>query len=215
MKKYYPRVRYYSRRVYFPRLVTRYPRCEDVKLTSKAIQSATRKNGCVDLNKIRSIRDVLIAEKKNTAAKARAKIAVRRKALTVFEEEYKTFFNEEFKVTTTTKFASHYNKKGALVKKYMATDYKRMSVLYDFVLHRYKITFDDFRLYLRHVFTIAIKEYKAHTQRKIFGIVNSQIVAEKYFAKRRNKAIKSEEKKARENKIKKQALLFRKKKNVK
>jgi len=166
----------------FPRkIVRRYPRLK--------IEKATTKAGCVDLNKIRQMIEQDKIEKEKQNEKRKETKSKYNEIFSLFKDQYEEYFNAKFIANTNQRIVSYKNSDGKLIRRKYKTDRARFIEFYIHILNRYNINNDELKEYFKYAFKLSLREYEFTEQNKIFGVVISEKIADKYFLKQRKEKI--------------------------
>lgn len=166
----------------WPRHIKRFPRKMSRDFTSEELKDATRKNGSVDLNKIRNAIDRRTQERKEKVQKALETRKEHGEMFTAFMNMYKKYMNAEFIPNTKARFIS-YNQNGKRIIRRHKTDRARFVDFYIKVKKKYGDEYwsDKWIKYVDRVFYLALEEYGFSKQNKIFGLFISDKIVDKVF----------------------------------
>jgi hypothetical protein len=165
-----------------PIMVKRFPRSEAL-FTSDELKDATKKNGSVDLNKIRQVVSKRAQEKKKIAQKALDTKKEHDERFAAFMSVYREHMDAEFIPITKKRYVSYKNKEDMQITRRYKTDRTRFIEFYSKVKRKYgENNWNDKWLhYIEQALHLAIEVYEFSEQTKIFGVIVSDKVSEKVF----------------------------------
>ncbi|HEC71992.1 MAG: hypothetical protein ACTSW7_01275 [Candidatus Thorarchaeota archaeon] len=196
-----------------PVTVKRFPRNTMSKnFTSEELEEATKKNGSVDLSKIRQVVSRRSKERKESAQKALETKKEHNEVFARFMNAYKMYMNAEFIPKTKERFVS-YNQNGKRIARRYKTDRARFVDFYMKVKKRYETEYweDRWAGYIDRAFELALEEYQFSEQTKIFGVIISEKVAEKVFTDLRRTERRKQRRTKRQEQRNRHARLFNRK----
>lgn len=163
--------------------IKRYPRNEVPKdFTINDLKNAIRKNGCVDLNKIRYVVDRNVNERRERAKKIVKTKKEHDEIFDKFLNIYKKYMNIEFIPNTKERFVT-YNQNGKRIARRYRTDRARLIEFYLKTKKKYggRTWHQRWEKYIDRVLYLAVEEYELTQQNKIFGLLVSDKIVDDFF----------------------------------
>jgi len=195
-----------------PITVKRFPRSE-TSFTSGELEEATKKNGSVDLGKIRQAVSKRAKEKKKRAKRALETKKEHDERFAAFMSVYREHMDAEFIPITKKRYVSYKNKEGTQITRRYKTDRTRFIEFYSKLKRKYGESNwnEKWLLYVEKALHLAIEVYEFSEQTKIFGVIISDKVSEKVFTDMLREERRKQRKVERLGQRNKHARLFNKK----